>query len=117
MYDYQRLSLFYNNGPPSRVRPRFEDNGAGTTDVLSQPASDGLPTVHADYVDTVVDNVQVIGDLGRPTDDGDLICGGRPRTTLNVTEAHHVDASNSTFIQGNVFSQTTNTVTYINTGA
>ena len=64
--------------------------------------------------------LQAIGDSGQRTDDGDLICGGRPHTTLNVTEAHHVDASNSTFIQGgqtNVFSKTTNTVTYINTRA
>ena len=64
--------------------------------------------------------MQAIGDPGQRTDHGDLIYGSRPQTTLNVTEAHHVDASNSTFIQGNqtnVFSKTTNTVTYINTRA
>ena len=57
---------------------------------------------------------QAIGDPSQRTDDGDLIRGGRPQTTLNVAEAHHVDASHGTFIQGDqtnvtVFSKTTTT--------
>jgi hypothetical protein len=48
----------------------------------------------------------------------DLISSGRLPTTLNLTEACHIDASHSTFIQGgqtNVFSKTSNT--YIVSGA
>ena len=61
---------------------------------------------------TAIDNLQAIGDPGQRTGDVDLI---RPQTTLNITEAHHVDASHGTFIQGsqtNVFSKTTNTYIY-----
>ena len=79
----------------SSVMPRSED---GSSDVLSELVSDGLTTVVADYADTVVDNPQAIRDPGRRADDSGLVC---PQTTLNVGEAHHVDASHSTFIQGN----------------
>ena len=101
--------------PLSSVMPRSEDDGV--VGVLSQLASDGLTTVLVEYADIFVDNPQAIRDPGQRTDDSDLIC---PQTTLNVTEAHHVDASHSTFIdiqgnQTNVFSKTTNT--YINTRA
>ena len=98
----------------SSVRPRSEDDKVvGTSDVLSQLVSDGLTTL-AEYANTVVDNSQAIRDPGQRTDDSDLIC---PQTTLNVREAHHVDASHSTFIdiqgnQTNVFAKT-----YINTRA
>ena len=118
MYCYQRLSLIQQFS--LSVRPRSEDDGTvGSTDVISQLASDGLATVLVEYADTVVDNLQAIGDPGRLTD-GDLICGARPQTSLDVTEAPQVVASHSTlnFIQGgqtNVFSKTTNT--YINTRA
>ena len=101
-------------------RPRSEDDGTDSTnDAPSQLASDGLATVFAEYADTVADNLQVIGGPGQRMDDGDLIC---PQIALNVTEAHNFDArhGNFNFIHGsqtNVFSKTTNTVTYINARA
>jgi len=106
--------------PLSSVRPRSEDDGTvGTNDVPSQLASDGLATVLAEYADTVADNLQMIADPGRRTDDGDLIC---PQIALNVTEAHNFDArhGNFNFIHGgqtNVFSKTTNTVNLIDARA
>ena len=106
--------------PLSSVRPGSEDDGTvGTNDAPSQLASDGLATVLAEYADTVADNLQVIADPGQQTDDDGLIC---PQIALNVTEVHNFDArhGNFNFIHGgqtNVFSKTTNTVTYINARA
>jgi len=113
MYNHQPISTAL---PLSSVRPRSgDDEVVGSSDVLSQLASDGLTTILAEYADKVVDNSQAIRDPGQPTDDGDLIC---PQIALTVTEAHNFDARHGTFIQGgqtNVFSKTTNT--YINTRA